>query len=125
MTEQILSYLSKQTIPVSYTTIREYFSTSVESTLTRNLNKLLKEKKIEKVKQGKNTLYHITQGHQDVLEYLDKPFFQRKHVGYNPEFLASYVPNVSSLLGKHLITLHQAIKDSNKLQTIDYMNNRR
>jgi hypothetical protein len=46
-------------------------------------------------------------------------------VKYNPEFLGSYIPNISSFLGKYRETLDDMISDIEPMATLDYMKNRR
>jgi hypothetical protein len=68
-----------------------------ESTLSRNLEKLLKNGDILKENSGKNTFYSLA-GIQRVQQHLKKDFFSRPKVAYNPDFLKNYTPNITSFL---------------------------
>lgn len=57
--------------------------------------------------------------------YLAKPFFERVPVKYNPDFLRSYVPNVSSFLGEEREKIRIVTEDFTLFSTYDYMSNRR
>jgi hypothetical protein len=57
--------------------------------------------------------------------YIELPFFERKPVSYHPEFLGSYMPNISSFLGEHREKLDEMISGIEPMATLDYMKNRR
>lgn len=59
------------------------------------------------------------------ISYLAKPFFERVPVTYNPDFLRSYVPNVSSFLGEEKEKIRIATADFTLFSTLDYLKNRR
>lgn len=126
MIEQILAYINLQPQPVPFSTIKVHFSTTNESTIIRALQKLVEQKKLKKTKSGKNTRYEIIKSQLHIYEYFKKPFFQRNQVGYNPEFLESYIPNTTSFFStEQMDRLCEAIQPISKLQTTDYMSNRR
>jgi Fic family protein len=54
-----------------------------------------------------------------------KPFFERVPVKYDPDFLRSYIPNVSSFLGSEREKIRVATADFTLFSTLDYMSNRR
>lgn len=85
----------------------------------RHLQSLIKSGYIEKSGYGKY------RGVIWAVEYLEKPFFERKAVEYNPDFLSLYIPNVSSFLWERLSRLEEATKDIREFSTFDYMKNRR
>ncbi|GHV22156.1 hypothetical protein FACS189428_3770 [Clostridia bacterium] len=82
---------------VSYHELLTRFSDKNETTITRNLNFLLKSGKLTKKKIGKNTFYTYISS-KNIKEYFDIPFFERPKVGYNPDFLRNYTPNETSFL---------------------------
>lgn len=77
------------------------------------------------MQMAKKTGYGQYQWIIDVKMYLSKPYFERTQVSYNPEFLRSYIPNISSFLGDNLAILSEATVDFSTLSTLDYMKNRR
>jgi hypothetical protein len=90
-----------------------------KSVIYRHLQSLIKMEMVKK------TGYGLYKGIIDVKNYLAKPYFERTAVSYNPDFLRSYIPNVSSFLGKNLIKLQEATESISSLCTLDYMKNRR
>ena len=58
-------------------------------------------------------------------KYLEKAFFERAPTKYNPDFLAGYIPNISSFLGKYKSELEKATESFTAMSTLDYMKNRR
>jgi len=122
-TLHILTSFLQQRKEVSYRDILACFPDKNETTITRNLNTLLKERKVIKKKVGKNTFYtFISTDH--LKNYFDTPFFERPKVHYNPDFLEKYVPNTSSFLGTEG---YQQLKtnylDKYLLSTYDYAQN--
>lgn len=107
---------------ISYQKIKDSFPDITESTLIRNINKLIKKDKISKIKKGKNTFYIISWKF-DIENYFDQEFFIRKPATYNFDFLDSYIPNKSSFLGSSYEKIKESVKNTNTLQTIDYKNN--
>lgn len=90
-----------------------------QSVIYRHLQSLIKVSKAKKVWYGKYKWI------LDPKEYLQKPYFERNPVAYNPEFLRSYIPNVSSFFGVRQEQLREATADFTPLSTFDYMKNRR
>lgn len=85
----------------------------------RHLTRLIAAWKIQKTGYGKYA-FKI-----DPLEYIRVPFFSREKKKYNPGFLASYIPNITSFFTKdQKETLHSALRDIN-LDTDFFLNNRR
>ncbi len=85
----------------------------------RHLKKLIETWKIQKTGYGKY-IFKI-----DPLEYIRVPFFSREKKKYNPAFLGSYLPNVTSFFTKNQKdTLHNALRDIN-LDTDFFLNNKR
>lgn len=61
----------------------------------------------------------------DPISYIQIPFFERKPVSYNPDFLRSYIPNTSGFLGTYREILDEAVRGTEPMATLDYMKNRR
>jgi Fic family protein len=119
-------FLSKQTRPVSYSALKEALPDMVESTLVRNLIRLVKDKKITKTTSWKNTFYQIAHmPYEDILQYIESPFFTRPAKSYSFGFLESYIPNVTSFLWDRKTQLHDAVASVQTLSTNDYQSNRR
>ncbi|MDD2565505.1 MAG: Fic family protein [Candidatus Gracilibacteria bacterium] len=108
--------------PISYSSIKENFSTINEATLVRNLNKLIKEGQINKTKEGKNTSYQIID-HNIIQEYFKKDFFERATKKYNFDFLEKYIPNETSFLGKRYSKIKDKYDNIGLLSTYDYKTN--
>ncbi|MBW7954786.1 Fic family protein [Candidatus Gracilibacteria bacterium] len=120
---QIFDFIqSKSKVP--YSEILKQFTTIAETTITRNLAKLQKEGKILKTKVGKNTFYEIA-GKDFIIEYFNKPFFEREAKIYNFDFLANYIPNKTSFLGEKYQILKTQYLDKNILSSYDYKQNLR
>ena len=115
---KILTYIS-QWEEVSYTKMKEYFSDISESTLVRNLDRLIQDGKITKNRVWKNTSYRLA-GREYIQEYLKRPFFDRPKKGYDFDFLASYEPNVTSFLGEKYDILKRGYLDKQILSSYDY-----
>jgi Fic family protein len=95
-------------------------SLSIDRTnVYRNMKSLITLGKVEKIQKGYYRAYI------DARMYIELPFFERKPVKYHPEFLAAYIPNVSSFLGKHREKLDIMISGIEPMATLDYMKNRR
>jgi predicted transcriptional regulator len=96
-TLHLLITLLQQHQKLSYSDIIAHFPQKNESTITRNLNLLLKSGKITKKKIGKNTFYTFISA-KNLKEYFNIPFFDRPKVTYHPDFLEKYIPNETSFL---------------------------
>jgi Fic family protein len=88
-------------------------------TLYRYIDEATEEWYIERISHGK---YSIK---QNAKLYLQIPFFDRKHVSYNPDFLRSYTPNISSFLWLNRDILSEKTRGVEPMATLDYMKNRR
>lgn len=109
---------------ISYTEIVKSFSNIAETTITRNLNKLQKEWKILKTKIWKNTFYEIT-WKDFLIDYFNKPFFERESKSYNFDFLKNYIPNKTSFLWEKYKLLKKEYLDKEILSSYDYKQNLR
>lgn len=109
---------------ISYTDIVLNFTNLAESTITRNLNKLIESWRIQKNKMWKNTFY-IAIWSDYIKDYLNKPFFEREKKVYNFDFLWKYVPNESSFLWEKYSDIKEKYLDKNTLSTYDYKENLR
>ncbi len=85
----------------------------------RNMEHLMALGKVERIMKGK---YRVQ---IDPIAYIQIPFFDRKPVAYNPEFLRSYIPNISSFLGRYMSDLENAVRGVEPMATLDSMRNRR
>jgi len=113
---------SKKT--VQYSEIVSNFPNIAETTITRNLSKLQKEWKILKTKTWKNTFYKIA-WKDFILDYFDKPFFEREEKSYNFDFLANYIPNQTSFLWEKYDILKNNYLNKEILSSYDYKENLR
>lgn len=113
---------SKKT--VQYSEIVSNFSNIAETTITRNLWKLQKEWKIIKTKTWKNTFYEIA-WKDFLLDYFQKPFFEREDKSYNFDFLANYIPNQTSFLWEKYDILKKNYLNKEILSSYDYKQNLR
>jgi Fic family protein len=109
---------------VSYSEILKNFSNIAETTITRNLNKLQNEWKLKKIKVWKNTFYELI-WKDFILEYFNKPFFERDSRVYNFEFLEKYIPNQTSFLWEKYELLKTQYLDKEILSSYDYKENLR
>lgn len=109
---------------VQYSEIVLQFPDIAETTITRNLAKLQNEGKILKTKIWKNTFYEIA-GKDFIVEYFNKPFFERDDKNYNFDFLANYIPNQSSFLWEKYKKLKKEYLDKEILSSYDYKENLR
>lgn len=117
----IFNYL-KENLEVKYSSLLKQFPKINESTLSRNLKKLLEEKKIIKKEIWKHTSY-ILCSKEYSLNYLKKDVFERKKVWYNFEFLANYTPNKSSFLLDWYEKIKKEYDFNDNLSTYDYLTN--
>ncbi len=118
----ILQYILGLSKPIQYTNLKEKLPEIKESTLIRNLNKLIQEGKIEKNNSWKNSFYSLS-GWGFSKNYLAKPFFEREKKMYNFDFLRSYIPNETSFLWDGYETIKEKYNDLENLSTYDYMSN--
>lgn len=120
-TDLIFDFIkSKQ--ETSYSEIIKNFTEINESTIVRNLNKLAIEWKIIKNKIWKNTFYKVIWV-DFILDYINKPFFERDKKTYNFDFLLNYKPNISSFLWEKYKILKEQYLDKNILSSYDYKQN--
>ena len=113
---------------VQYNILKKYFSWENwinESTLTRNLKKLIEQDIIRKVIDWDSVFYFLS-WKVFVEEYLKVFYLDREKKKYNQEFLRSYVPNKTSFLWKNNYKkIKEKLNWTNMLSTMDYMRNRR
>lgn len=112
----------KSSNKISYSEIIKKFSNIDETTITRNLNKLQKEWKVLKTKIWKNTFYEII-WKDFIINYLNKPFFERQSKNYNFEFLSNYIPNKTNFLWEKYEILKKEYLDKEILSSYDYKQN--
>lgn len=112
--------LSKNNI--TYQEIISNFRHIAESTITRNLNKLISEWKVIKNKVWKNTFYKAI-WNDYIINYLNKPFFEREPKKYNFDFLWNYKPNITSFLWEKYIEIREKYLNQNILSTYEYKKN--
>lgn len=120
---QIFDFIKSKT-KISYTDILQRFPNIAETTVTRNLNKLQKEWRILKTKIWKNTFYEII-WKDFILEYFNKPFFEREKKEYSFDFLGDYIPNETSFLWEKYEILKREYLDKEILSSYDYKQNLR
>jgi hypothetical protein len=89
------------------------------SNVYRNMENLSMLGKVERIAKWRY------RANIDARIYIELPFFDRKPVSYNPGFLGSYIPNISSFLGNYRETLDKMISGIEPMATLDYMKNRR
>lgn len=63
------------------------------TTVFRAIKILITEKKLTSEKKGRSTVYRYN--NQNIEEYFQKPFFERKPQVFNHDFLRQYIPNKS------------------------------
>jgi Fic family protein len=117
--QRIYSLLLKEPGKI-WTTEELAKSLSIDRTnVYRNMENLISLGKIEKIQKGCYRAYI------DARMYIELPFFERKPVTYRPEFLALYIPNVSSFLGQYREKLDEMTSGIEPMATLDYLKNRR
>jgi len=116
--QKVLEYITQEW-EASYTHMKGYFSDISESTLVRNLEKLIQDGKVAKSRVWKNTYYRLV-GKKYIQEYLKKPFFERPKKEYDFDFLGSYEPNITSFLGDKFDILKREYLDKQILSSYDY-----
>lgn len=116
--DKIINHLLKLENSVSFTQLKNDLDL-VESTLARNLEKLVTSWKIKKTSLWKNTFYSLL-WESKIRNYLEKDFFLRPKVSYNPDFLRTYVPNQSSFLAQNYERISSVIDGQISLNSYDY-----
>ncbi|PID86351.1 hypothetical protein CSB08_01150 [Candidatus Gracilibacteria bacterium] len=89
------------------------------TTIYRDFKELLRENKIIETSKGKY------EKKLDIKNFFEKPFFERKKVSYNFDFLKNYIPNKTSFLGNKFKIIQEKYLNKNLLSTYDYKNNLR
>ncbi|MEZ8105672.1 MULTISPECIES: Fic family protein [Vibrio] len=114
---EIQRYIEQQSHPVSISDIIIAHPELIRRTLQRWLNKLIEDKQIEAIGDGRSRQYiarivkdeaansshndhdsfpksiPLSPDSYDILHYLSKPIFERDPVGYSRDFLDDYTPN--------------------------------
>ncbi|EKE26179.1 MAG: hypothetical protein ACD_4C00394G0004 [uncultured bacterium (gcode 4)] len=121
LSDKIFEYI-RLNWSVPYTKIKENFIEFNETTIVRNLNKLIKNWKITKIKEGKNSNYQIWWA-DFILEYLKKDFFERPLKKYDFDFLENYIPNATSFLWERYLKIKDKYEKLSLLSTYDYKTN--
>lgn len=85
----------------------------------RNMENLSTLGKVERIAKGKYRAYI------DPIFYMQIPFFERTSRVYNPDFLRSYIPNISSFLSDKQAILDDAVRNIEPIATLDYLKNRK
>lgn len=107
--QYILSYLEKYKECKTADILELFKHENIErTTIYRDLKFLLEERKIKEIGRGK---YKFS---ENPLIYIEKPFYERKKVWYNRNFLLSYIPNTTFFLSTH----HKRILEE-KIQNLD------
>ena len=119
--DKILNFI-KENKKTAYSNIKNHFWELSESTVSRNLKKLLNLWKLDKNTKWKNTFYSF-KWKETALEYLSKPFYERNYRKYNFNFLKNYIPNETSFLWKREQELLDIINTKITLSTYDYKRN--
>jgi len=120
----IFNYIKKDSWRIQFSVLKKEFSKINETTLIRNLNKLIEREKIEKEIKWKNSFYNIS-GWEYSKKYLTKPFFEREKKKYNFSFLKNYIPNETSFLNDNEKEKLLKATDSLEINTNYYKENRR
>jgi len=89
------------------------------TTIYRDLKFLIKEWKITEISKW------IYKKSLNIIDYLNKPFFEREEKKYNFDFLWNYIPNKTSFLWDRYIDLKEKYLDKNILSSYDYKQNLR
>ena len=89
------------------------------TTIYRDFKSLIKNWKVEEISKW------IYKKSLDILEYLNKPFFEREKKSYNFDFLWNYIPNKTSFLWDKYNDLKEKYLDKNILSSYDYKQNLR
>ncbi len=121
---EIQRYIKQQCHPVSISDIIIAHPDLIRRTLQRWLNKLIEDKQVEAIGDGRSRKYiacivreetansshdehdsfpksiPLSPDSHDILNYLDKPTFDREPVGYSRDFLDDYIPNKTYYLSE-------------------------
>ncbi|MEZ9254070.1 cell filamentation protein Fic [Vibrio cyclitrophicus] len=121
---EIQRYIEQQCRPVSISDIIMDHPELIRRTLQRWLNKLIEDKQIEAIGNGRSRQYiaslvreaisnsshnehndfpksiPLSPDSYDILNYLSKPIFERDPVGYSRDFLDEYSPNKTYYLSE-------------------------
>lgn len=121
---EIQRYIEQQCHPVSISDIILEHPDLIRRTLQRWLNTLIEDKQIEVIGDGRSRKYiarivrevaanstgneydsfpksiPLSPDSYDILNYLDKPIFEREPVGYARDFLNDYTPNKTYYLSE-------------------------
>lgn len=121
---EIQRYIKQQCRPVSISDIIMDHPELIRRTLQRWLNKLIEDKQIEAIGDGRSRQYiaslvreaisnsshnehndfpksiPLSPDSYDILNYLSKPIFERDPVGYSRDFLDEYSPNKTYYLSE-------------------------
>lgn len=89
------------------------------TTIYRDFKSLIKDSTVIEISKW------IYQKKLNIIEYLNKPFFERKEKIYNFDFLWNYKPNETSFLWDRYIELKEKYLDKNILSSYDYKQNLR
>jgi len=116
--EKILDLIKNQTQGISFSGLKSQLDVH-ESTLSRQLEKLLRNNQISKQVSWKNTSYFISWT-EKIREYLNTDFFSRKKITYNPNFLRNYIPNKSSFLQDNYNKIKKSLDENFTLSSYDY-----
>lgn len=119
--ELILIYISENHW-IQYKNLKQYFSNISETTLTRNLKKLIFQDKIQRIVKNNSTFYSLSKSELS-LDYLKKDIFERDKVSYNFDFLKNYIPNKTSFLLNWYEEIKSQYNFEKNLSTYDYMIN--
>lgn len=87
------------------------------TTIYRDLKGLIKEWKVIEVSKW------VYKKSFNIIEYLNKPFFEREEKRYNFDLLWNYIPNETSFLWNRYIDLKEKYLDKNILSSYDYKQN--
>lgn len=117
----IINFINWRDI-VSYNDLKLKFADINESTLVRHLNDCVKTWTLQKKKVWRNTFY-FTKNQAE--KYFDVPTWERAKAPYNPDFLRSYIPNITYFFSAtNLNILELSIKDI-PIDTDFYKTNKR
>lgn len=121
---EIQRYIEQQCHPVSISDLIIAHPNLIRRTLQRWLNKLIEDKQIEAIGEGRSRKYialinkaeatvssrsehdgfpksiPLSPDSHDILTYLSKPTFERDPVGYSRDFLDDYIPNKTHYLSE-------------------------
>jgi len=117
--DQIFEFIKNYHWRIQFLDLKKEFSNINESTLIRNLNKLIKEEKIKKEIIWKNSFYSLFWW-EFSKDYLSRPFFEREKKSYNFDFLRNYIPNKTSFLWEWYKKIEENYNQIKDISTYDY-----